>query len=112
MNNYYIKSTSKNRTPENYVQELEDKLDLDFEKHESSYLGIYYTYSGLYADSIRIKHNRKDFDEYPDSKTIIDISFNTGKEKDKRSAFNHMLKILNRLNDTFVVEQKIIPIES
>ena len=109
---YFLTAGSKTRTIESYVQELSEKLDFDFEQHESSFVGNYFLYQGLYADRFTIQPNQVgetyNFEwakEYP---TIIQASITEGRETDKKSTFLHLKKILSRLESTDILKETIL----
>jgi len=48
--NYYYLYGTQNEDLPGLAKLLSDKLDLEFDRHESDYLGEYFKYAGIYAD--------------------------------------------------------------
>lgn len=92
----------------------EKRLDVKFDLHESSYLGEYYKYSGLYADSITIERNqielKGEFKEETakDFPVLVYISIAAGKNKDKLSKFKYIKKCFFKVSGVQLLRESII----
>jgi len=82
---------------------LEVRWDICSTEHDSSYFGVYYKYSGLYADNLTITDNHisTPFQEwlYENNKdfiTLISISISKGRNKDKLSKYKYLKNIFNK----------------
>ncbi|WP_091153216.1 hypothetical protein [Mucilaginibacter pineti] len=82
---------------------LYQKMDLNFVPHESSYLGEYLKYSGLFADHMTISDNfnkaendwsEPEFKNYP---VLIFVSHDHGRNEDKKSRHTYIKKALPAL---------------
>ncbi|MCW3464379.1 hypothetical protein [Chitinophaga nivalis] len=112
--NYYYTFGSTATDLQIIVDLLQDKLDLLFEPHESSYFGNYYKYSGLYADSIIIKSNfntaENDWTDegLKEYTTLIDVSNIHGRNADKLSKSTYLIRAFRNMSDITLLKEKII----
>ena len=95
---------------------LENKWEFDCTEHDSAYFGVYFKYSGLYADTLLIKDNNVStpYHEWLDEDnkhfcTIVEVSITSGRNKDKlskykflKSAFNS--EVFSLISDKFLEE--------
>lgn len=101
-------------SPETIATLIKKRLDIEFEPHESSYLGSYLKYSGLYADKLTIEENRPsalgDFkeDDFRDFPTLIYLCITSGKNRDKLSKAKFMKARLCEINDIKLLRESII----
>lgn len=94
------------------VDLITKKLDLDFNLHESDYLGEYYLYNGLFADRFTIMNNRLPSGEFlindnTAQKNILKINFIDGKNKDKESKLNFLKQQLLTILSIELVSEEI-----
>lgn len=90
-----------------------DRFDIEFIKHESSYVGEYFKYSGMYADVIKVLHNVRPTGEHVHEannniKTIIEASFISGKNADKLSKYKYIKESVRRMNGTLIIKDQVI----
>jgi hypothetical protein len=111
---YYYLFGSMREDIEDVKQLLYKKLDLDFEPHESSYVGEYLKYSGVHADKITIERNfnkmendfkEKEFQQYP---TLIYVSNINGKNADKLSKSTYIKGALTKMEDISLLKEQVI----
>ena len=101
-------------SPEAIAAMINKRLDLEFEQHDSSYLGAYFKYFGLYADKLTIEENRPnclgDFKEEKFSKfpTLIYLSITSGKNRDKLSKSIFMKARLCEIGDIKLLRESVI----
>jgi hypothetical protein len=102
------------RSIEDVAALIHQRLDLDFVRHESSYVGEYFKYAGLYSDKITIERNRNDvmnewktvqFKDYP---TLIYVSNTVGKNADKLSKTKYVREQFCRIPDITLLSEKVI----
>jgi hypothetical protein len=115
--NYYYLFGSITKDIEDINKLLYDKLDLEFQPHESSYVGEYLKYSGMYADKITIERNfnklendwkEKNFQQYP---TLIYVSNINGKNADKLSKSMYLKNALTKLEDISLLREDLIEVD-
>jgi hypothetical protein len=90
-----------------------DRFDIDFIGHDSSYIGEYLKYSGVYADVIRILPNVMPNSEYvygenKDIETIVEIFFTNGKNAEKLSKYKYMKGSVGRMNGMLIIKDEIV----
>lgn len=90
-----------------------DKFDIEFNEHESSYVGEYLKYSGMYADVIKLLPNVMPTGDHLDREngnieTIIEMSFVSGKNADKLSKYKYMKESIKRMNGTLIIKDETI----
>lgn len=93
---------------------LQDRLDLTFVQHNSSYFGEYSKYSGLYADSLIVGPNfvvcSGDWRE-PNQKqfiTIVEVSITSGKNSDKLSKCKYLKNSLKQIAGLTLIEERTL----
>lgn len=77
-------------------------LDLEFALHESSYLGEYFKYSGLFADKLTIENNNPlsgepRYAQFKDHPTLIFLSNENGKNAEKSSKHTYLKTQLGKI---------------
>ncbi|BED96169.1 hypothetical protein Ef18B233LT_19110 [Escherichia fergusonii] len=101
-------------TKEEINKLLDDKWDVSCSEYDSSYFGVYYSYSGIYADKLMITDNYIPIiDEWLDEenkkfKTLIKVSIVNGKNADKLSRYKTMKNILNDFDKLFLISEECI----
>ncbi|GKW08888.1 hypothetical protein [Pectobacterium carotovorum] len=109
MRKFYYLTYGSFESKESVKQLLDSIWDISCDEHDSDYLGIYYFYSGIFADKLTIKDNiqHEKNDNFP---TLIEISFINGKNTDKLSRYKFIknvfseLKIASLINDEHISE--------
>ena len=93
---------------------LYDKLDLVFVLHESDYLGVYFKYSGMYADKITLQTNfntiendwkEKEFQQYP---VLIYVANIQGRNTEKLSKSRYLKNALPQIAGIKLLKEEII----
>ncbi|CAI0914998.1 hypothetical protein [Serratia entomophila] len=88
---------------------LDDKWDITCSEHDSSYFGVYFAYTGLYADKLIITDNyishSNEWLEEDDKEfsTIIKVSFTNGKNPEKLSRYKFLKNAFNKLDGIFII---------
>lgn len=104
--------------PATLVDILVKRLDVEFQHHESSYLGDYYKYSGLYADKLTIEKNKPDvlgdfkeekFREFP---TLVFLSITSGKNRDKLSKVKFIKDCLSKISGVQLLRESTLETEN
>ena len=112
--NYYYLYGTQNEDLPGLAKLLFDKLDLEFDRHESDYLGEYFKYAGIYADKITLERNfnsiedswkEEAFKEYP---TLLYVSNITGKNTDKLSKSKYLEEAFPQVAGMKLLRGKII----
>lgn len=104
---YFLKYGS-DKSKEEISELLDNKWDITCSEHDSSYFGVYFSYSGLYADKLTITDNYIPFsDEWLDEenkgfKSLIKASFINGRNADKISRYKFLKSIFNQ-SDIFSI---------
>lgn len=110
---YFLKYGSE-ITKEEISKLLDDKWDITCSEYDSCYFGLYFSYSGLYADKLMITDNYIPIsDEWLDEenkkfKTLIKVSFINGKNADKLSRYKSMKNIFNHFDKLFLISEECI----
>lgn len=92
-------------------------MDLMFVEHDSEYFGVYFLYSGLYADRLKIgdnyvSHAKEWVDGVSRCKTLINLSFTEGKNADKLSRFKYMKDVFENLDELIFLDEQCLEDES
>lgn len=89
---------------EDVKESLINDLDITFEQRVSDYLGMYYKYTGLFADRISVFKNTEELLEFDDKyAVIIDISITQGREKDKKSKYSYLKKAFGKKSNIYLL---------
>jgi hypothetical protein len=111
---YYLKYGSKINQLNILVNYFDKKYDFFFEERESSYIGEYYLYKGLYADKIVLEYNYNKIekkikeDMFKELPIIISITIANGKNIDKKSRCKYLKKLLNADEYFVFISENII----
>jgi hypothetical protein len=90
------------------------RLDVEFEHHDSSYVGEYLKYSGLYADKLTIEKNRSgvvgDFKEekFKNFPTLIYVSITSGKNREKLSKVKYIKTCLCEISGIKLIRESLV----
>lgn len=108
---YYLKyGTELNK--DEVRNKLAARLDLSFVEHESEFFGIYFSYNGVYADSLKIfdnfNENSKDWLDENMLNTIIKLSFSKGKNSEKLSRYKYVKEVIGGINGFSLIEDKVL----
>jgi hypothetical protein len=112
--NYYFTFGSQLGDLEAVKEYLNERLELEFEARESSYLGEYYKYSGKSADRISIEKNfnqnenewrEENFMQFP---VLIYVSISDGKNSDKESKSKYLKNALMELDNIQLLREDMI----
>lgn len=113
---YFLKYGS-DKSKEEISELLDNKWDITCSEHDSSYFGVYFSYSGLYADKLTITDNYiLASDEWLDEEnkhfnTLVKVSFINGKNADKLSRYKFLkssfkqMDILSLISDECLEEE-------
>ncbi|CAI1540685.1 hypothetical protein [Serratia fonticola] len=110
---YYLKYGS-DKTKEELKELLEKKWGIICAKHDSSYFGVYFNYSGLYADKLTITGNyiasSKEWlhEESKGVTSLINVSIFNGENTEKLSRYKLIKKFFVQLNVDSVIIDKCI----
>ncbi len=74
---------------------LADRLGLEFERHESSYVGEYLKYSGMLADRLTVGPNQipsGDFlaPRHGHFRTVVDMAVHVGRNQDRAARYRYL----------------------
>ncbi|WP_338846790.1 hypothetical protein V8J88_23900 [Massilia sp. W12] len=103
-----------NITTDEVIKIFQKLFDMEFELHESSYVGMYFKYTGLFADKVTINPKEsaspdclddKDYEKYS---CLIFIDNNSGKNADKLSKTKYLKFHLAKISDIVFLHEKII----
>lgn len=113
MKKYFFLSFASSKPLNDVCKDFYDRFDIEFIKHESSYVGEYLKYSGMYADVIKILPNIMPNGEHvygknEDIKTIVEISFISGKNNEKSSRYKYMKESVKRMNGALIIKDEVI----
>ncbi len=98
-------------TPATLLALVGKRLDIEFELHESSYVGEYYKYSGLYADKLTIEQNKIGADEdykevtLKDYPTLIYVNISSGKNREKKSKLLYIKRCLREITNVKLLRE-------
>lgn len=110
---YYLKYGS-DKTKEELKELLEKKWDIICAEHDSSYFGVYFNHSGLYADKLTITDNyivssrewlhegNKEFT------SLINVSIFNGRNTEKLSQYKFIKNVFVQLNVDSVISDECI----
>jgi hypothetical protein len=92
---------------------VKEKLGIEFETRESSYIGEHSSYKEeIIADMLRVEPNffddywkEKEHKDYP---TIIEISNTKGKNIDKEARHNFLRQKLSEIEEFVMIKDKIL----
>lgn len=90
---------------------MEKRFSIEFELHDSSYVGEYYKYSGLYADKMTIELNKAGPNEfykeeaYMEFPTLIYISITSGRNRDKKSKLRYLKRCLDEIDNVWLLRE-------
>lgn len=112
--NYYALFGTTTTPLPDLAKILYDKLDLVFVLHESDYFGVYYKYSGMYADKITLEANfntiendwkEKDFRQYP---VLIYVAHIQGRNTEKLSKSRYLKNVFPQMAGIKLLKEEII----
>ncbi|MBC3211311.1 hypothetical protein [Serratia fonticola] len=110
---YYLKY-GIDKTKEELKELLEKKWDIICAEHDSSYFGVYFNYSGLYADKLTITDNyiasSKEWlhEENKEFTSLINVSIFNGKNTEKLSRYKFIKNVFVQLNVSSVITDKCV----
>lgn len=93
MKKYFLKYKTSISDIEEVKKVISEIFDIEFEVRISDYVGLYFLYKGVFADVIRVYKGEFDFE--------IEVSFISGKSKDRASKYNFMRKSFNNYPNYF-----------
>ena len=102
---YYLSYAIVDSIRNEIIDYLSTKYDFDFIKRDSSFLGVYYLYEGVFADKITIKVDRtlSENNRITNDKLRLDITIDSGKNRDKESKYKYLKKLFDKdENFTFI----------
>lgn len=108
---YFLKYGS-DKSREEVFKLLERKWDISCSEHDSSYFGLYFSYTGLYADKLTITDNYiRLANEWLDEKnkefnTLVKVSITNGKNSDKLSKYKFLKSALNQMDILSIISDE------
>lgn len=93
---------------------LNSKLDIEFTPRESSYIGYYLSYTGLYADKLTLEENfcqstnewrEEQYKQYP---VLIYLSNIQGRNSDKKSKSEYIKRCFLNIPDIALLKEQIV----
>jgi hypothetical protein len=94
------------------ADQIARRMDVEFEPHDSSYVGEYLMYKGLLADKLTVEANtgaqevkEPQFAQFP---TLVYFSAYSGKNADKRSKAQYMKAALTGLDGITLLRENQI----
>lgn len=77
-------------------------------EHDSYYFGLYYSYSGYYADKLTIKDKESEFSPSAEYRSLIDISFTQGENGEKQNRYEFIKNAFSQRDIALVISDKCI----
>ncbi|OCG15081.1 hypothetical protein A9G28_08730 [Gilliamella sp. Fer1-1] len=114
MKKSYFVTYGSDKSKEEISEFLHSQLDITCCEHDSFYFGVYFSYSGTYADKLTIKDNYISLsnewlnEEYKQFNTLIEASFINGKNVDKLDKYNTLKKQFNQFSVLLIISDKCI----
>ena len=101
------------RSIDELESEIGKRLDIKFEPHDSSYLGQYVNYSGLFSDRLTIERNQKNaedwrYEEFKNYPTLILFNNTEGKNADKLSKTKYLKSVLLKIPNVTLLKETVL----
>jgi len=105
---YYLSYAIVDSIQNEIIDYLRAKYDFDFIERDSSFLGVYYLYEGIFADKMTIKVDPtlSEDNSATSEKLRLNITIDSGKNRDKESKYKYLKKLFDKdENFTFISEE-------
>jgi hypothetical protein len=111
--NYYLVYASPKAISE-IVALLSRQLSIEFEPHESSYVGDYFKYSGYYADRLSVEpvqdtdREKLGRDKLEGARSLVFVQHTTGKNADRKAKSSHLRRCLDKITDLSLIRESVV----